>query len=455
MYIKDTIVALATPNGISGVSILRISGEKVKEICKKILKKIPKSRYANYLDFFSILDKRIIDKGIVIRYKKPNSFTGEDVLEFQCHGSPILIDILLKNILSIKDVRIANNGEFSQRAFFNNKIDLLQAEGIDDLINSNSEKMLFSSLNSIKGKYSSYIKKLSDKMIKIITNIEIILNSEEEYNIFTNKLFLKKIDNLIYDFKNSIKKIEKNIVFKEGIKIVISGVPNSGKSSLFNSILSTDRSIVTEFSGTTRDVLTENFSFNGISFRISDTAGIKNSNDKIEKIGILKAWKEIKESNCVLLVTDYNSKKKLEKNVFNKSIIKYLELNNIYYIVIFNKCDINNVSPNIKIFKKIAYITLSAKKNIGINLLLNFIKEKLLFKNFSENIFLYRNRHLDLIKKSLYGLKRSKKTFNKFHNLEILSEDLIKSKKFLDCIVGKFYTNDLLKSIFSNFCFGK
>ncbi|WP_343184052.1 tRNA uridine-5-carboxymethylaminomethyl(34) synthesis GTPase MnmE [Buchnera aphidicola (Ceratovacuna keduensis)] len=455
MYIKDTIVALATPYGVSGVSILRISGKKVKEICKKILKKIPKSRYANYLDFFNILDKKIIDKGIAIIYKKPNSFTGEDILELHCHGSPVLIDILLKNILSIRDVRIANNGEFSQRAFFNNKIDLLQAEGIDDLINSNSEKMLLSSLNSIKGKYSSYIKKLSNNIIKIITNIEIILNSEEEYNVFINKLFLKKIDNIIKNFKNAIKNIERNIVFKEGIKIVISGIPNSGKSSLFNSILSSDRSIVTEFSGTTRDVLTENFSFDGINLSISDTAGIKKSNDKIEKIGILKAWREIKKSNCVLLVTDCNDIKKLKKNIYNKNIIKYLESNNIYYIVIFNKCDINNVSPNIKIYKKIAYINLSAKKNIGINLLLKFIKEKLLFKNFSENIFLCRNRHLDLIKKSLYKLKRSKKTFIKFNNLEILSEDLIKSKKFLDCIVGKFYTDDLLKSIFSNFCFGK
>ncbi|BGI51259.1 MAG: tRNA uridine-5-carboxymethylaminomethyl(34) synthesis GTPase MnmE [Buchnera aphidicola (Ceratovacuna japonica)] len=455
MYIKDTIVALATPYGISGISILRISGSKVKEICKKILKRVPKSRYANYLNFFNISGKQIIDKGIAIRYKKPNSFTGEDILEFQCHGSVVVVDILLKNILSIKDVRIANKGEFSQRAFFNNKLDLLQAEGIDDLINSNSEKMLFSSLNSIRGKYSDYINKLSNKIIDIITNIEIILNSEDEHHTYINRLLLEKIDKVIDNFKHVVKKIEKKIAFKEGVKIVITGIPNSGKSSLFNSILSSNRSIVTEVSGTTRDVLTENFYFDGVSFNISDTAGINDSNDKIEKIGILKAWKEIKKSNCVLLVTDCKNRKYFKKNIFNKNIIKYLELNNIYYVVIFNKCDINNISPNIKVCKNIAYINLSAKKKIGINLLLKFLKEKLLFKNFSKNVFLHRSRHLNLVKKSLYKLIRSRKCFNKFYNLEILSQDLNKSKQFLDCIVGKFYTDDLLKSIFSNFCFGK
>ncbi|WP_343189102.1 tRNA uridine-5-carboxymethylaminomethyl(34) synthesis GTPase MnmE [Buchnera aphidicola (Chaitoregma tattakana)] len=454
MYIKDTIVALATPYGISGVSILRVSGIKVKEICNRILHTIPKVRYANYLNFFNVFNNTIIDKGIVIRYEKPNSFTGEDILEFQCHGSRIVIDILLKNILFIKDVRIANNGEFSRRAFFNNKIDLLQAEAIDDLINSNSEVMLKASMNALNGTYSVHINKLSKKITHIISDIEIILNIENEYDSSNNIILLNKLEKLIFEFKILKKRLDRSSILREGLRIVIAGVPNSGKSSLFNCILSNDRSIVTEFSGTTRDVLIDSFSFEGSIFNISDTAGINFTKNKIEKIGIQKAWKEMKYASCVLLVTD-DDISNFSKNAVNKKIIKYLRHNNIFYVVILNKCDIKNIIPRIIKLKGIFYINLSAKKNLGINILLKFLKKKLLLKNFSDNILISRRRHLHLIEKSLFNLIESIKTFKKLYNLEILSENLFKTRKLLDSIVGKFHTNDLLDSIFSNFCFGK
>ncbi|WP_343188232.1 tRNA uridine-5-carboxymethylaminomethyl(34) synthesis GTPase MnmE [Buchnera aphidicola (Ceratoglyphina bambusae)] len=454
MYVKDTIVAQSTPQGISGVAILRISGNKIKKICKKMLGFVPKIRYANYSSFLNIRDKSVIDKGIVIRYKSPSSFTGEDVLEIQCHGNPIIIDMLIKNILLINEVRIAEPGEFTKRAFFNNKIDLLQAEGIDDLIHANSKVSVKSYFNSAYGIYSIYISKLSSKISSIRTDIEAILNFEYKYDNNIKKIFLKKIDKIIYDFKKVLEKLKKSYIFKEGINVAIVGKPNSGKSSLFNSIISDDRSIVTKIPGTTRDILKEFFFFDGLSFNVSDTAGIRESNNKIEKIGVLKTWKELDNSNYALLVIDSSDLNYKNSNTNNK-IIKHFKFKNIPYSIVLNKCDILNLKPNIEILKNVHYITLSAKKNVGINMLLKFLKDQLLFKNFNRNGFLSKRRHLNLIQKSLCKLISSKKDFLKFNNIEILAQDINDAQKFLDYIVGKVYTNDLLDSIFSNFCIGK
>ncbi|MFI4853288.1 MAG: tRNA uridine-5-carboxymethylaminomethyl(34) synthesis GTPase MnmE [Candidatus Makana argininalis] len=456
----DTIAAFATPPGNGSIGIIRISGILTKKVAFLILKKIPSNRLAEYLSFYD-LNGKLIDKGIAIFFAKPNSYTGEDVLELQGHGGQIVLDILLTCVISIKGIRIANPGEFSERAFINEKIDLIQAEAIYDIINANSTAAVKCAINSIKGDFSLYI----NNILKIINKLRIRIEASidfSDHNI--DVINLNEIQdniNYIISLINKLK-IESNngIVLREGMNIVIVGDSNVGKSSLFNLLSKKEVSIVTEIKGTTRDIIHEYINIDGLVINLIDTAGIRYTKNKIEKIGISKTWNEIKNADHILYVYDSNQKKHISNNEIFKKIKKIIKFSN-KITIIFNKSDINKKQICIqktKINNKIyTVINLSTKYNIelGINILKNHLKKILLHKTTDEGIYISRRRHFYFLEKSYICLLNCKNHIQNNNAYELIAEELMLSHKYLNKILGKFKSNNLIKDIFSKFCIGK
>ncbi|QJC38748.1 tRNA uridine-5-carboxymethylaminomethyl(34) synthesis GTPase MnmE [Enterobacteriaceae endosymbiont of Donacia fulgens] len=450
---NNTIIARATPTGQGSIGVIRISGSKVIDVIKYILKlTYIKPRYAHYLPFF--YKNKIIDKGIVLWFPKPNSFTGEDILELQCHGNSILIDLLINNILNISGIRIAAPGEFSRRAFLNKKFDLTQVEAISDIISANSKAAIFSAMNLMNGKLSFLLTKFTKIIINLRVKIESFLEFDYKINYST---FCKKIiitlEKLLKFLINIIEYVENGIRIKEGIKIILIGPPNSGKSSLMNLITDKDISIVTNIPGTTRDILHENIYIDSVPIEIIDTAGIRNTDNQIEILGIKKTFEEIKNSNYLFLVIE----DKMSEDNLSIIIKKYLKnfIKSIPIIIIRNKIDITNNVPEIIYNNDYTIIKISIKKKIGISNLMHFIKERILNKNTNENQFTARERYLEILNSIYKYLIKGKKNFLNTNSLELLSEDFRLIQKELDSITGKFYSEDLLNNIFSQFCVGK
>ncbi len=458
MKFIDTIVAQSTPVGNGGIGIIRISGNKSFILSKYILNKTPKNRYANFCLFKNKYGK-IIDQGISIYYKSPNSFTGEDILEIQCHGGQKIIEIIIKNILNLKisNIRLALPGEFTKRAFLNNKIDLLQAESINNLIKANSEHQINILTNILKGSYSKKI----NNILNIINNILIILEKEinfSEHNI-KNKYKLK-IKNKIKYINNNInilyKKFNINYIYKQGIKIIIVGPPNVGKSSLMNKITNYKNSIVTNIPGTTRDIIKDFVNINNIKIEILDTAGIHETKNIIEKIGIKKIFHELKTSRIIIYIenAENNSFKNIIKNFNN--LFKTKKYHTI--ILIRNKIDLTNEKEKIYKIKNYFLINLSIKKSIGINLLFKLIKKKIKCLNNIEYDFHIQEKNIQLIKKTKYSIKKIKKYFsNKYLSLDIIKYEFYSIIKYLSKILGKkkFTSDKIINDVFNNFCIGK
>ncbi|QJC36285.1 tRNA uridine-5-carboxymethylaminomethyl(34) synthesis GTPase MnmE [Enterobacteriaceae endosymbiont of Donacia cincticornis] len=449
-----TIIARATSLGQGSIGVIRISGNKVTSVIKHILKlKYIKPRYAHYLPFF--YKNKIIDKGIALLFPKPNSFTGEDILELQCHGNSILIDLLINDIIiNINNIRIAYPGEFSKRAFLNKKIDLTQAEAIADIISANSKQAIFSAMNLMNGKFSLLLKDFKNLIINIRVKIESFLefNYESDFSIFCKKIFIKLKELLKFLIK-IIEYVKNGIRIKEGIKIVLIGPPNSGKSSLMNLITNKDVSIVTDIPGTTRDVLYEKIYVNSVPIQIVDTAGIRNTKNKIEVIGIEKTFQEIKNTNYIFLVVEDQIS---EKNL-SQIIKKYLKnfMNKIPIIIIRNKIDITNNNSEIIYKNYYVIIKLSVKNKKGISILTNFINKKIINTNNNEDQFTARTRYMDSLNSIYKLLIKGQENFLKTYSLELIAEDLRLIQKNLDLITGKFTSKDLLNNIFSQFCVGK
>ncbi len=467
MIIKfhDTIFSQSTPIGYGGIGIIRISGKKSKIIAKKILDKKIINRYAIYTSFKNKYGQTI-DLGIAIFYKSPHSFTGEDILELQCHGGQKIIELIIESIidLKIKHTRIAKPGEFTERAFLNNKIDLIQAETINYLIYSKSKKNIFSAIKSLKGKFSKKIIYIIKLINNLLINIEKEISfSEKNLNLLKKKIIKKKND-LIY---KKIKKIyinsKKSLFINNKIKITIIGKPNVGKSSLMNLLTKKNTSIVTNIPGTTRDIITKNININNnFNIEINDTTGIHKTKNKIEKIGIKKTWKIINKSKIIIFIE--NSFNSTEKNIFNiykKNIKKKIKKNKKILFLIRNKIDISKEKYKIIKNKKYIIINTSIKKKIGVEKL-KFEINKIIKTLNKENIFLIQQRHLELIKKTKKKIKNIKNIFKininkKKINLDIIYQNLFDSQKLLNNILGKkkFTSKKIINNIFKNFCIGK
>ncbi|XRX43118.1 MAG: tRNA uridine-5-carboxymethylaminomethyl(34) synthesis GTPase MnmE [Buchnera aphidicola (Tetraneura sorini)] len=459
MIFDETIVAQATPKGRSGVGIIRISGPHTKEVAMLVLKKIPLVRYATFSSFFDCNGK-ILDKGIAIFFTSPNSFTGEDVLELQGHGSPFVLDLLIKNILLIPNLRVAHPGEFSQRAFLNGRLDLVQAEAISDLINSTSERAVRLSCDSLQGKFSKYIKDCLNRIIELRSIIEFMINfSEMEKDSDQTNFDIDIKLNFLYEKINYLKKsfYLRNFL-KRGIKVVIVGEPNVGKSSLFNSLCNQENAIVTNIAGTTRDVLRSDLYIDGFFFSLIDTAGFRVPIDKIEKIGINLAWKEIVTSDQIIYMFDGTISNKKQYLLYENLSNKFSKSSQI--IIVVNKCDLFLKNKNFFLNMKknnISVLYISAKNRIGLNSLKKRLIKNLKTSNWdmSEDIFLVRNRHISILKKTIIFFKKLTKKWNSSKNIELLAQDLFNVQTLLGEITGVFTTEDLLKKIFSSFCIGK
>lgn len=453
MIYNDTIIAQVTCPGKSAVGIIRISGLQAKTVAIKLLGKIPIARFATYSKF---LDKnaRVLDQGISLWFPAPYSFTGEDILELQGHGSPLIIDLLIKRILSIKNTRIAKPGEFSERAFLNGKMDLIQAESIDDLINAETETALRASLQSLQGNFSFYIKELMNLIIEFRVYIESNIDfSEEDINTNIQEITDIKFRELDKKFCTIKKTVTEGNLLREGKKIVIVGPPNAGKSSLLNILSSSHRAIVTDIPGTTRDLIYENVNINGISCELIDTAGLRKTLDKVEKIGIIRALKEIKKADHVLFVIDKTMSLSEQKKIYYE-FIRDITDNNIPITIVLNKNDLVQDQCYVEKIKNLPYINISAKTGKGIDMLRQYIVQ--VEKNRSiESIFLARRRHINQIDLAYKEFLLAKKKWKLFKNIECLGESLHVMQRFLGEITGKYTSTDLLNNIFSNFCIGK
>jgi tRNA modification GTPase len=319
--VKDTIAAQATAPGRGGVGIIRVSGPDVMAVAKVILGKVPKVRKAEYLPFHNV-KHQLIDQGIALLFKGPNSFTGEDIIEFQGHGGPVLLDMLLKEIISLNNVRMAKPGEFSEQAFLNDKLDLTQAEAIADLINSSSEQAARCALNSLKGDFSVLIDEMVTKTINLRMYVEAAIDfPEEEIDFLADKKIVTDLKTIIEQVENVQQQAQQGSIIREGMRVVIAGKPNAGKSSLLNALSGKESAIVTNIAGTTRDVLTEQINIDGMPLHIIDTAGLRESGDQVERIGIERAWQEIKQADMVLLMQDSTT---IKNTVTDQSTVNLL-----------------------------------------------------------------------------------------------------------------------------------
>lgn len=444
---EDTIVALATPPGRGGVGIVRISGTKALSIALQLnTNKDLKPRLATYCSFYDS-QHQIIDQGIMLYFKAPHSFTGEDVIEIQGHGAPVVLDLLIKECVLL-GARLARPGEYSERAFLNDKIDLTQAEAIADLIHSSSQVAARMALRSLQGEFSHKISLIHEQLIHLRLYVEAAIDFPEEEIDFLNDgkvaLLLQRVLDDLDDIRN---KTTQGAIVREGLSVVIAGRPNAGKSTLINALAGKDVAIVTEVAGTTRDVMREHILLDELPLHIIDTAGLRDSEDLVEQEGIRRAWQELKQADCILLVVDL---KKPEQHQELITEMKELLPPSVPLISVFNKIDALNRPVSSDDYS----VSLSAKTGEGIDELKKIIKKAVGYHP-TEGQFLARRRHLQALDATKNLLLTGQKQLQEHRAGELLAEDLRIAHQTLGEITGEFTSDDLLGRIFSSFCIGK
>lgn len=450
---RDTIVAQATPIGRGGVGILRVSGPLAQQVAEQVLGKTLTPRMANYLPFKDS-DGSVLDQGIALYFKAPNSFTGEDVLELQGHGGQIVMDLLLKRILQIDGIRLARPGEFSEQAFLNDKLDLAQAEAIADLIEASSEQAARSALKSLQGEFSNKINELVDSVIYLRTYVEAAIDfPDEEIDFLADgkiETHLREIIAKLAKVKNEAKQ---GAILREGMKVVIAGRPNAGKSSLLNTLAGREAAIVTDIAGTTRDVLREHIHIDGMPLHIIDTAGLRDATDEVEKIGIRRAWDEIEQADRILLILD-STENQVELDLVRSEFMAKLPPH-IPLTIVKNKADLSGEAEVLDEQNGLTVISLSAKTQKGVDLLRQHLKQSMGYQVCTEGGFLARRRHLEALEQADIHLQAGLIQLTEFYAGELLAEELRIVQHHLSEITGQFTSDDLLGNIFSSFCIGK
>ena len=457
MLDKDTIAIISSPQGQGAISIIRVTGNVVHKVLEKIfIPKVKRKKYSdleihkNYLGIIQDKDE-IIDEVIISKLEKPNSFTGEDMVEIFCHGS-IYIQNRIMELLSDKGIRAANAGEFSLRSYMNGKMDLIQAEGISDLISSNSKTSHKIAINQMRGGVSSEIKKMRDELLNLTSLIELELDfSEEDVEFASRDKFLSLLNNVEIFISDLVDSFKYGNALKDGIPVSIVGAPNVGKSTLLNSILNEDKAITSPIAGTTRDIIEDTFNIKGKLFRFIDTAGIRKTDDEIEKIGISRTLESIDKSEIILYLIDSTTCDKdigVETDELNKLKKKYEEKS---IILIFTKADL--VKKQIK-RSELNPILINTKEQKDVNFLKNKIIENL-NQNFSNKLIITNSRHysaLSLAKKEINNVKEGLK-----NNIpsDLLTVDLKQVLYHLGEVTGEVTNDEVLSNIFSRFCIGK
>ncbi|MGO2414663.1 MULTISPECIES: tRNA uridine-5-carboxymethylaminomethyl(34) synthesis GTPase MnmE [Cobetia] len=472
VYQPDSIAALATPPGRGGVGIIRVSGPACQAIAQEMLGLCPAPRHAHYGPFMGRgMDgsPTALDEGIALYFKGPNSFTGEDVLELQGHGGPVIMDLLLERCVQL-GARLARPGEFSERAFLNDKLDLAQAEAIADLIDASSRAAAENALRSLKGEFSTRVSALVQRLIELRIYVEAAIDfPEEEIDFLADGHVAARLTDVKAELAGVRAAANQGALMREGMTVVIAGRPNAGKSSLLNALTEQDTAIVTDIEGTTRDVLREHIHLDGMPLHIIDTAGLRDTPDAVERIGVQRAWSEIEKADRVLLLVDAATTTATDPmEIWPEFVARLPDPTRL--TLVRNKIDTSGETPGLTDAHAVtddqagslelarhqaSVVRISARDNQGLDALRNHLKDIMGFTGTAEGRFSARRRHLDALERAGESLDNGEAQLLGASAGELLAEDLRAAQMALSEITGEFSADDLLGEIFGSFCIGK
>jgi len=448
MVSRDTIAALATPPGRGGVGIIRISGRRSRAIAESIAGVVPAARNARFTPFRDS-EGEIIDEGLLLYFQAPHSFTGEDVIELQGHGGPVVMDLLLKRCLEL-GARLALPGEFSQRAFINDKIDLVQAEAIADLIDAESATAARLATRTLQGVFSREIEALVEQLIRLRLYVEAAIDfPEEEIDFLSDGKVSADLHAILDKTQQVLNSAHTGRLLRDGMTLVIAGRPNAGKSSLLNALAGYESAIVTEIPGTTRDVLRERITLDGLPLHIIDTAGLRESRDPVEAEGIRRARVEIEQADRILWVFDDQA------DPAHLALDRSRLPAQVPLTLVRNKIDLSGKSPGLYETDDGVELAVSIREGLGVDLLVEHLKAGVGYPASAEGEFIARRRHLDALERARSSLLQGEEMLAAHQAGELLAEDLRQAQQALSEITGEFTPDDLLGRIFSSFCIGK
>ncbi|MEG4317150.1 MULTISPECIES: tRNA uridine-5-carboxymethylaminomethyl(34) synthesis GTPase MnmE [unclassified Pseudomonas] len=452
--VRDTIAAVATAPGRGGVGIVRVSGPRARALAITLSGREPTPRHAHYGPFHAN-DGEVIDEGLLLFFPGPHSFTGEDVLELQGHGGPVVLDQLLRRCVEL-GARLARPGEFSERAFLNDKIDLAQAEAIADLIEASSTQAARNAVRSLQGDFSRRVHQLTERLIQLRIYVEAAIDfPEEEIDFLADGHVLQLLDGVRNELSAVLREAGQGALLRDGMTVVIAGRPNAGKSSLLNALAGREAAIVTDIAGTTRDVLREHIHIDGMPLHVLDTAGLRNTDDQVERIGVQRALDAIGSADRVLLVVDASSPEASDPMaLWPEFLASRPQPDKV--TLIRNKADLTGeaVVLNQSVDGHVT-LSLSAKAGEGIDLLREHLKQCMGYEQTAESSFSARRRHLDALRLAEQYLQHGHAQLTQAGAGELLAEDLRLAQQALGEITGAFSSDDLLGRIFSSFCIGK
>jgi tRNA modification GTPase len=452
---KDPIAAIATAPGRGGVGIVRVSGKNLAPLIDAICARPLKPREATYLPFRDA-QQQPIDQGLAIHFPAPHSYTGEDVLELQAHGGPVVLQLLLARCLeagAAVGVRVAQPGEFTERAFLNDKIDLAQAEAVADLIDASTEAAARSASRSLSGAFSNEIHGLRDALVHLRMLVEATLDfPEEEIDFLRQADAQGQLDRLEQQLAGVMRRTRQGALLRDGIKVVIAGQPNAGKSSLLNALAGAELAIVTPIAGTTRDKVAQTIQIEGVPVHVIDTAGLRHSEDEVEKIGIERAWNEIESADAVLFLHDLTRTAGTDYQAADAAIAEMLSEKlpaRVPVLDVWNKADVQAHIPA-------GGLALSAKTGAGLDLLRQKLLEIAGWQSAPEGIYTARERHVQALARVGEHLARAQAQLAaQAQLLDLLAEELRLAQNALNEVTGAFSSDDLLGVIFGSFCIGK
>ena len=441
-YPADTIVAAATPPGTGGIGIVRVSGEAVETIARAMLGSLPKPRYATYRTFRNAAGEEL-DSGIALYFPEPGSFTGEPVLELHGHGGPVVVAMLVDAAVEL-GARQAEPGEFTQRAFLNDKLDLAQAEAVADLITSGTEQAARAALHSLSGVFSTAVAALAEQLVRLRMHVEAAIDfPEEEVDFLTDEQLTARIEDCAAAFGQLRAQARVGRVLRDGYRVVIVGRPNAGKSSLLNRLSGEEAAIVTEVAGTTRDILRETINIDGLAVELVDTAGLREDPDRIEEEGIRRARKALKSADAVLWIQDASEplQQTIDEDVPEGAAM----------IVVRNKIDVTGDEAGL--VDDIVHV--SAKTGAGIAALQESLRRAAGYRDLGEGAFTARQRHVDALRRAANHFDTGRRALEETKAGELLAEELRLAQEALGEITGAVSSDDLLGRIFAEFCIGK